>query len=85
MATNQVPELIASSDIRFVVGTSGEPTGVLVDISTWQRIIRALEDAEDLAIARQALNQIDAAGGDLEKAGFLPWEQLRAEANHLST
>jgi len=81
MAINSVPDIVAASGIRFVVGTSGEPSGVLLDMVTWQRIVQALEDAEDFSIAKQALAEIDAAGGDLEKAGFQPWETLRSAAD----
>jgi hypothetical protein len=42
-------------------------------------ILQALEDAEDLTIAKQALAELDAAGGDPEKAGYLAWEQIRAQ------
>ena len=64
-------------DIRFVVGEQGKPTAVLVDIATWERILEALEDAEDVHLAHQALAAIDAAGGDLQKAGLISWEQAR--------
>ena len=80
MTTHRVPDVIAASDIRFVIGTQGEPSGVLLDMAAWQRIVQALEDVEDFSIAKQALAEIDAAGGDLEKAGFLPWETLRSAA-----
>ena len=80
MTTHSVPDIIAASSIRFVVGTAGEPSGVLLDMATWQRIVEALEDVEDFSIAKQALAEIDAAGGDLEKAGFLAWETLRLVA-----
>jgi hypothetical protein len=72
MTTHSVPDVIAASDIRFVIGTEGSPSGVLLDMAAWQRIVQALEDVEDFSIAKQALAEIDAAGGDLEKAGFLP-------------
>jgi hypothetical protein len=80
MTSHSVRDVIAASGIRFVVGTKGEPSGVLLDMATWQRIVQALEDVEDFSIAKQALAEIDAAGGDLEKAGFLPWETLRSVA-----
>ena len=80
MITHNVPDIIAANSIRFVVGTGGEPSGVLLDMATWKRIVQVLEDAEDFSIAKQALAEIDAAGGDLEQAGFLPWENLRAAA-----
>jgi len=70
---------ITTGKVQFVVGAEGKLTAVLLDIATWERIIEALEDAEDLAIARQALAELNAAGGDLEKAGFRPWEQARAQ------
>ena len=75
----QVAHPVSVDKVQFVVGSEGKPTAVLLDIATWERIIEALEDAEDLAIARQALAELNAAGGDLEKAGFRPWEQARAQ------
>ena len=65
-------------DIQFVVGAMGKPTAVLVNISTWERILEALEDAEDVALAKEALASLDSAGGDPEKAGFISWEKARA-------
>lgn len=71
------------TDVRFVIAPGGKPTAVLLDIATWERIVQALEDAEDLAIVQQALVDLDAAGGDPEKAGFIPWRQVRAELEAL--
>jgi hypothetical protein len=73
-----------TQDIQFVIGAEGKPTAVLVDIQTWERIIHALEDAEDVALAREALAVLDAVGGDPEKAGFIPWEQAKEELERLS-
>ena len=75
----QVARPVSVDKVQFVVGSEGKPTAVLLDIATWERIVEALEDAEDLAIARQVLAELNAAGGDLEKAGFRPWEQARAQ------
>ena len=69
----------SAKNVQFVVGKAGKPTGVLVDMRAWKKIIAALEDAEDVEIARKALAEIDAAGGDLEKAGYLPWGKVRTE------
>ena len=66
-------------DIQFVLGAGGKPTAVLVNISTWERILEALEDAEDVALAKEALASLDAAGGNPEKAGFISWEKARTE------
>ena len=62
--------------LRFVVGTDGRPTAIQMDIETWRKgvlthIVKALEDAEDLNLAREALAELKAAGGDPDKAGWL--------------
>ncbi len=71
--------MLTDKNVQFVVGEKGKPTGVLVNLKTWKKIIEALEDAEDIEIARHALAEIDAAGGSLEKAGYIPWSKARAE------
>ncbi len=74
---------IREQDIQYVVGAEGKPTAVLVDIAAWERIIRALEDAEDIALAKEALAALDAAGGVPGKAGFLNWDDVQAELEQL--
>lgn len=69
--------------VQFLVGAEGAPTAVLVDMATWQEIIQALEDAEDVATARNSLAKLDRAGGNLKKAGFTPWAVARAELEAL--
>jgi len=70
-------------DVRFVVGSEGKPTAVLIDIALWERILDALEDAEDFLLVKQTLASIDAVGGDLEKAGFISWKNARAQLERL--
>ena len=65
--------------VQFVVGAEGKPTGVLLDMATWEHILEALEDAEDMAVVRDTLATLTAAGGDRAKAGFRPWAEVRAE------
>jgi hypothetical protein len=67
------------NDIQIVIDAQGKPTAVLLTIAAWERLIEALEDAEDLAIVQQALNDLKATDGDLEQAGYIPWEKARAE------
>jgi hypothetical protein len=74
---------IHSQDVRFVVGLEGKPTAVLVDIGLWERIIEALEDAEDISLAKEALIALDAAGGDPTKAGFLSWSDVKDELERM--
>lgn len=70
---------MSSQDIKFVIGSEGQPTAVLVDIVMWERILDALEDAEDVALAKEALAILDTADGNLEKAGFISWSSIRKE------
>jgi len=70
---------ITPKKIQYVIGSKGKPTGVLVDLKTWEGILGALEEADDIAVAREALAKLDAAGGNPEKAGFIPWKKARAE------
>jgi hypothetical protein len=65
--------------LRFVVGTDGRPIAVQMDVETWQRIVEALEDAEDVSLAREALAELEAAGGDPNKAGWLRLEDVARE------
>ena len=69
---------ITPKKIQYVIGSKGKPTGVLVDLKTWESIIDALEEADDVSIAREALEKLDAAGGNPEKAGFISWERARS-------
>jgi predicted DNA-binding protein len=70
-------------DIHFVVGTQGKPTAVLIDIATWEQIVQALEEVEDMELAKEALRAIDAAEGDLDKAGLLSWESVKADLERM--
>jgi predicted DNA-binding protein len=42
----------------------------------WQQIVDALEDAEDIGLARAALDELTAAGGDPKKAGWVDLEDV---------
>ena len=68
--------MIALDSIRFVVGPDGQPSAVQVEMPLWQQILEALEDAEDVALARAALAELTAAGGDPAKAGWLRVDDL---------
>ena len=65
--------------LRFVVGGDGKPTAIQMDIETWRKIVEALEDAEDVNLAREALAELKAAGGDPDKAGWLRLEDVAKE------
>jgi citrate lyase beta subunit len=71
--------MVAWNGVRFVVGADGQPTAVQVDMDVWEQIIAALEDAEDVALARTALTELEAAGGDPDKAGWLRLEDVQKD------
>ena len=68
--------MIGNDTVRFLVGSNGRPTAVQVDMDLWQQIMDALEDAEDVALARAAVDELAAAGGDPGKAGWVDLEDL---------
>jgi hypothetical protein len=53
----------------------GKQVAVL-DVETWQALIEWLETLEDWQIAKQALNELKAAGGNRERAGWLKWDDV---------
>jgi hypothetical protein len=67
---------LAQEAICYLVNVDGKPTAVQVNWETWKRIVAALEDAEDVALAEAALAELDASGGNPEKAGWLRLEDL---------
>jgi len=48
----------------------GRPAAVLVDAAQFERMVAALEDAEDIAAARAAMD---------EPGDNIPWEQVKAD------
>ncbi len=56
----------------------GKQVAVL-DVETWQALIEWLETLEDLQIAKQALNELKAAGGNRARAGWLKWDDVESE------
>ena len=62
--------------LQFVVRADGRPTAVQVDIGTWRKIVETLEGAEDVNLAKEALAELEAAGGDPDKASWLRLEDV---------
>ena len=74
---------LRTQDVQFVIGEEGKPTAVLVGIAFWERILDALEDAEDAALVKETLAQLVTAGGNPDKAGLLKWQAVRAELEQM--
>lgn len=68
--------LDALQSVQFVTA-KGKRLAVL-SLDDWEALIEWLETLEDVQIARQALAELKAAGGDRKRAGWLEWER----ANH---
>ena len=51
----------------------------VVSADDWEALIEWLETLEDAQVARQALAELRAAGGDRRKAGWLEWAKVADE------
>jgi len=63
----------------YVIGADGEPTAVLVDIATWQALIRRLEEMEDAEILRESAEDLARLARGQRPAGWKSWEEFEAE------
>lgn len=63
----------------YVVGADGEPEAVLVDIATWQALIRRLEDVEDWEVFRDLAEDLAALAEGRRPVGWKSWEEFEAE------
>jgi predicted DNA-binding protein len=57
---------------RYITDETGKRQGVILDLEEYERLLRALEDLEDLRAADEALREIES--GEDEP---IPWEQVR--------
>jgi hypothetical protein len=69
--------MITLDAVQFVVGKDGQPIAVQVGVELWQQIVSALEDAEDISLAQEALAQLEKAGGNPELACWISVDKLR--------
>ena len=49
----------------------------VVGIDDWEALIEWLETLEDVQLAMETYEQLRAAGGDRERAGWLKWDEVR--------
>lgn len=52
---------------------------VILSIDDWEALIEWVETLEDIQLARKALADLKAAGGDRERAGWMKWESVEGE------
>ncbi len=67
--------LEALQSVQFVT-VNGKRLAVM-SAEDWEAMIEWLETVEDLQIAQQAYDQLDAAGGDRDRAGWLKWDDVK--------
>lgn len=63
--------------VQFITA-KGKRFAVL-DADDWEALIEWLETLEDIQVARQALAELKAAGGDRQRAGWLEWKTIADE------
>jgi len=51
----------------------------VVGIDEWEAMIEWLETLEDVQFARGAFDELEAFGGDRERAGWLKWDEVKKE------
>jgi hypothetical protein len=69
--------LEALQSVQFVTAR-GKRFAVL-STDDWEALIDWLEALEDTQVARQAFAELQAAGGDRKRAGWLEWEAVADE------
>lgn len=65
-----------TAGVQFTVDQTGQVTAVVIDPALWRRIVAALEDSEDRALAA-ALQERLAAGP--AAAGALKWQDVAGD------
>jgi hypothetical protein len=69
--------LDALQSVQFVTA-HGKRFAVL-SAEDWEVLIEWLETLEDSRIAREAFDELKAAGGDRKRAGWLEWDAVAGE------
>ncbi len=67
----------AIQSVQFVT-VNGKRLAVL-SAEDWETLVEYLESIEDIQVAREAMAELRAAGGDRTSAGWLEWEDVAEE------
>ncbi|MGA2618413.1 MAG: hypothetical protein ABSF26_12440 [Thermoguttaceae bacterium] len=65
----QSAQFVSAKGKRFVV----------IEAEDWEALVEWLETVEDRQIAREAFEQLRAAGGDRARAGWKEWNTVKGE------
>ena len=69
--------LEALQSVQYV--TVGGQRFAIVNAEDWEALIEWLETIEDVQAAKQAIAELQAAGGDRQRAGWVPWDEINKE------
>lgn len=69
--------LEALQSVQYV--TIKEKRLAIVSVDEWEAMVKWLETLEDRKIAKQAYDQLNAAKGNREQAGWLKWDDVKEE------
>jgi len=69
--------LEALQSVQYV--TVNDKRLAVVEIEDWEALIEWLETLEDVQVAQEAFAALEAAGGDRHRAGWLRWDDVKAE------
>ena len=78
MTTQETTLSQALAAVEYVVDRQGATKGVFLTLEAWQAVLGALEDLEDLAVAKTYLRQ-RAAVQSLKEMALLRWEDVAGE------
>ncbi len=71
-------ELQILDTVQFVTTDKGKRFAVLT-AENWEALIEWLETLEDTQVLKQARAELQAAGGDRHRAGWLEWDEAKKE------
>jgi hypothetical protein len=71
--------VVMRKSIHYIVDAEGHPSAAVVDIALWKRLLAWMEDQQDVSEARAALAELETAGNDAERAGWLRWDDVRGD------
>lgn len=72
---DSITGLDALQSVQFV--TVQDTQLAIVGLDEWETMIEWLETLEDVQLTRKALDELKAAGGERERAGWLKWDEIK--------
>jgi hypothetical protein len=69
--------LEALQSVQYV--TVGGQRFAIINAEDWEALIEWLETIEDVQAAKQAIAELQAAGGNRQRAGWLRWDEVKEE------